>query len=97
MIVANAAIVPAGTPSGGISVFNFGPTTTDVVIDMNGFFAAPTDLNGNTAIGVNSLAANTTGTGNYGYRRNESPFFTRQVYQRHGCAGAHPGVADQFL
>ena len=36
---------------GGISVYNAGPATTDVVIDMNGYFAAPTDLNGNTAIG----------------------------------------------
>ena len=41
LIVSNAAIVPAGTPSGGVSVFNDGPATTDVVIDMNGYFAAP--------------------------------------------------------
>ena len=41
LIVANAAIVPAGTPSGGISVYNAGPSTTDVVIDMNGYFAPP--------------------------------------------------------
>jgi len=61
MIVANAAIVPAGTPMGGISVFNFGPATTDVVIDMNGFFAAPSDLNYNTAVGVATLANNTSG------------------------------------
>jgi probable HAF family extracellular repeat protein len=40
-ILANAAIVPAGTSSGGVSVFNFGPATTDVVIDMNGYFAPP--------------------------------------------------------
>ena len=39
LIVANAAIVPAGTPSGGMSVFNAGPSTTDVIIDMNGYFA----------------------------------------------------------
>jgi len=43
-IVSNAAIVPAGRPSGGVSVFNDGPATTDVVIDMNGYFAAPTAL-----------------------------------------------------
>lgn len=42
-IVANAAIVPAGTSSGGISVYNAGPLVTDVVIDMNGYFAAATD------------------------------------------------------
>jgi hypothetical protein len=39
VVVANAAIVPAGTPSGGISVFNAGPATTDVIIDVNGYFA----------------------------------------------------------
>jgi len=37
-IVANAAIVPAGT-SGAISVFVTGDT--DVIIDINGYFAAP--------------------------------------------------------
>jgi hypothetical protein len=63
-IVANAAIVPAGTPSGGVSVYNSGPATIDVVIDMNGYFAAPSDLNGNTAIGVGTLANNTTGANN---------------------------------
>jgi hypothetical protein len=63
LIVNMAAIVPAGTPSGGISVFNDGPATTDVVIDMNGFFAAPT-AGSNTAIGSGALASNTTGVGN---------------------------------
>jgi hypothetical protein len=61
-ILANAAIVPAGTPSGGVSVFNSGPATTDVIIDMNGFYAAPTDLNQNTAIGAGALVGNTTGS-----------------------------------
>jgi hypothetical protein len=61
LIVSNAAIVPAGTVNGGISVFNDGPATTDVIIDMNGFFAAPTDLMSNTAVGLNALGANTTG------------------------------------
>ncbi len=59
LIVGNAAIVAAGSPSGGISVFNSGPAVIDLVIDMNGYFAAPTDLNGNTAIGVATLAVNT--------------------------------------
>jgi hypothetical protein len=63
MIVSNAAIVPAGTPSGGISVFNAGPTTADVIIDMNGFFTAPSDGT-NTAIGSGSLANDTTGSNN---------------------------------
>ena len=43
LIVSNAAIVPAGASSGGMSVYNAGPSITDVVIDMNGYFAAPTD------------------------------------------------------
>jgi hypothetical protein len=63
-IAANAAIVPAGTPSGGISVYNDGPASTDVVIDMNGFFAAPSDLKDNTAAGAGTLASNTTGSEN---------------------------------
>ncbi len=64
LIVANAAIVSAGTPFGGISVYNAGPATTDVVIDMNGYFAAPTDFNNNTALGAGSLANNTLGSDN---------------------------------
>ena len=61
---------PGGnTVNGGISVFNDGPTTTaDVIIDMNGFFAAPSDLNGNTAIGTLTLANNTTGINNTAIR-----------------------------
>ena len=59
-IVANAAIVPAGPTTspgyGGVSVYNDGPSTTNVIIDMNGYFAAPTDLINNTAIGVGALA-----------------------------------------
>ncbi len=65
-VLANAVIVPAGTPTGGISVYNDGPSITDVVIDMNGYFAAPTDLNDNTAIGFGALANNTTGSYNTG-------------------------------
>jgi hypothetical protein len=64
VVIANAAIVPAGTPNGGVSVYNAGPATIDLVIDMNGFFTAPSDLNGNTAIGAGALASNTTGGGN---------------------------------
>jgi hypothetical protein len=63
-IVANAAIVPAGTVSGGISVYNQGPATANVIIDMNGFFAAPTDSSNNTAVGSGALADNTTGAQN---------------------------------
>jgi hypothetical protein len=64
VVIANAAIVPAGTPNGGVSVYNAGPATIDLIIDMNGFFAAPSDLNNNTAIGRGALANNTTGLNN---------------------------------
>ena len=64
LIVSNAAIVPAGTPYGGINIYNSGPSITGVVVDMNGYFAAPTDLSGNTALGMGTLASNTTGTNN---------------------------------
>jgi hypothetical protein len=63
-IVSNAAIVPAGTPTGGISVYNSGPAATDVVIDMNGYYTAPTDGKLNTAIGTGTLASNTSGVEN---------------------------------
>ncbi len=71
-IVSNAVIVPAGPTSGpgygGVSVYNHGPATTDVIIDMNGYFAAPSDLNGNTAIGTGTLTSNapsSDGAGSY--------------------------------
>jgi hypothetical protein len=60
-IVAAAAIVPAGT---GGSIDVYATNNTDLIIDINGYYAALTDLNGNTAIGVGTLANNTTGTGN---------------------------------
>jgi hypothetical protein len=64
-IVANAAIVPAGTPSGGVSVYNSGPAVTDVIIDMNGYFAAPSDFLGNLTVqstSGNTLDATNTAT-----------------------------------
>src|ERR1019366_295835 len=61
-VVANSAIAPAGTNSGGIKVFAYG--ATDVIIDMNGFYAAPTDLNSNTAVGAGTLLSNTVGIDN---------------------------------
>jgi hypothetical protein len=64
-IAGNAAIVPAG-PSGspgygGISVYNAGPAVMDVVIDMNGFYSAPTDHSDNTASGAYALENNSDG------------------------------------
>jgi hypothetical protein len=79
-ILANAAIVPAGTPSGGVNVFNSGPASMDLIIDMNGYYAllyqgsntalglsALSSNNGgifDTAVGYQSMYTNTTGTGN---------------------------------
>ena len=39
-IKANAAIVPAGTPSGSVSVYV--TNTTNVILDIDGYFATPT-------------------------------------------------------
>ena len=63
LVVSAAAIVGAGT-AGAISLYNSGPAAIDVVIDMNGYFAAPSDLDGNTALGVETLGADTTGADN---------------------------------
>jgi hypothetical protein len=65
MIVSNAAIVPAiASYAGAVNVYNDGPAVTDVIIDMNGYFAAPSDLNYNTALGSETLVNNTTGSYN---------------------------------
>jgi hypothetical protein len=63
LIIANAAIIAAGE-KGAVSLYNSGPASVDVVIDMNGYFAAPTDLNGNTALGAGTLTGDTSGYGN---------------------------------
>jgi len=63
LVVANAAIVAAGT-DGSVKLYTSGPATVDVVIDMNGYFASPTDLSNNTALGAGTLASNTSGSGN---------------------------------
>src|SRR5580704_2768664 len=57
-ILANAAIVPAGTPNGGVSVFNSGPAAMDLIIDMNGYYAAATGGGG----GGGSITGVTAGT-----------------------------------
>ena len=62
--LSNAVIVSANPTDGSIYVDS--NVRTDVVIDIGGYFAAPTDSNGgaNTALGYQSLQANTAGTGN---------------------------------
>ena len=58
-IVGNAAIAPAGTGNGAVSVY--ASDNTDLVLDINGYFAAPTDINNNTALGASALASNSSG------------------------------------
>jgi hypothetical protein len=59
------AVIVASNPTDG-SIYLDSNVRTDIVIDINGYFAAPTDSNAgaNTALGYQSLQANTGGTGN---------------------------------
>jgi hypothetical protein len=86
-IVANSAIVPAGTNAGGIKVFAAG--NTDIIIDLNGFYAAPTDLNSNTAIGAGTLSNNTTG--------NNNTAIGDQVLQNNTSGNANTGTGIDAL
>ncbi len=64
-IVNTAAIVPAGTPNGSISAVASAPT--DLVIDINGYYAASntvTTSQSNTVNGFDALISNTSGTDN---------------------------------
>lgn len=61
-VVGNAAIAPAGTPNGSVDIYV--DNNTDLIIDMNGYYANPTDLNHNTGLGSTALASDTTGSGN---------------------------------
>lgn len=81
VVVANAAIVSAGT-NGAVSVYATNPT--DVILDINGYFVAQSNATtqsvalgtgslpassiglGNTAIGVGTLQVNSTGAYNVG-------------------------------
>jgi hypothetical protein len=60
-VIANAAIVPAGT-GGAIQLLASNPT--DVVIDINGYYASPSDPTSNTAVGTGALGTNTNGVQN---------------------------------
>jgi hypothetical protein len=61
LIVSNAAVVPADTV-GSINVY--ASANTDLVIDINGYYAPPGDLRDNTAMGIGALQSNTTGVSN---------------------------------
>jgi len=63
VVLANAAIVPAGTDTyGSVSVYASG--ATDLIIDINGYYCSPGALNLNTALGSGALANVTSGTNN---------------------------------
>ena len=57
-VIANAAIIVTGT-SGAIQML--ASNNTDVIIDINGYYVAPTDGGFNTSIGAGALTNNTTG------------------------------------
>jgi hypothetical protein len=63
-VVANAAVVPAGS-LGWIVVY--ASNDTELVIDINGYYAAPTDSDANTGVGLgvllNNSGQNNTGIG----------------------------------
>ncbi len=67
IVLANAAIVPAGN-NGSVDVY--ASNATDLIIDVNGYYAPqgaivnPVDGGGTTAVGVSALASNTTGFAN---------------------------------
>ena len=74
-VVANAAIVPAGTDGQG-SVDVFASDPTDLIIDINGYYAAPGDMQSNVALGTGALANNTTGSQNSAEGANALQFNT---------------------
>jgi len=61
------AVVSAASPDGSVNIV--ANATTDVVVDINGYYAAPTDVKGDTALGTGALNNDTTGTYNtaFGY------------------------------
>jgi hypothetical protein len=61
------AVISAASPNGSVNVV--ANATTDVVIDINGYYAAPTDPQGDTALGTAALNSDTSGTYNtaFGY------------------------------
>src|SRR3984885_1541840 len=61
------AVITAASSDGSVNVV--ANSTTDVVIDINGYYAAPSDTKGDTALGTYALNSDTSGTDNtaFGY------------------------------
>jgi hypothetical protein len=82
----NAAIVPGGSlgspVGGGMPGFVdvFASSATDIVIDINGYYASLSDHAGNTAVGTGALANNgafdNTASGSYALFSNEGSYNT---------------------
>jgi hypothetical protein len=56
------AVITAASSGGSVNVV--ANATTDVVIDINGYYAAPSGSNGDTALGAAALNSDTSGTDN---------------------------------
>jgi hypothetical protein len=56
------AVIAADSSDGSVNVVSNNPT--NVVIDINGYYSAPTSSQGNTALGTLALAEDTSGGGN---------------------------------
>jgi hypothetical protein len=56
------AVITAASSDGSVNVVANSPT--DVVVDINGYYAAPTDASDDTALGSGALASETGGTDN---------------------------------
>lgn len=56
------AVITAASSGGSVNVV--ANATTDVVIDINGYYAAPSDGNGDTALGASALDSDTSGIDN---------------------------------
>ena len=61
------AVVAAASSDGSVNIV--ANSATDVVVDINGYYAAPTGPQGDTALGIGALAGNTAGADNtaFGY------------------------------
>jgi uncharacterized repeat protein (TIGR02543 family) len=87
-VVANAAIVPSDPANGDVSVFTY--NSTDVIIDTNGYFAAP-GQNGYSFYPVTPCRA-------YDSRNNNGqPFQGKRVVNVAGSACATPANAVGYV
>ena len=87
-VVANAAIVPAGTDGESARIAS---NDTDLVIDINGYFAPP----GRGAVAVSGGAL--PGAGHTSRRGQRAPFSWRAYGGRGGSVCAPPSTAQAYV